>query len=192
MLQLVKMSLVRVVCLSLATLAGATGQHGHTKRHTSQLRSSYDFVIVGAGTSGLTIADRLSQALPSSKSAQYSLWRWRLADSIETVLVVEYGEIEYCPGPFDPPTNWLEPADSASRWVFNSLPSPEMKNKTAFVTVGQAVGGSSCINGMFFDRGSRFDYDAWTKAGGPEFARSDVKWNWKGLFPYFKKVRMRH
>ncbi|KAK0740020.1 GMC oxidoreductase-like protein [Schizothecium vesticola] len=164
------MSLVRVVFLSLAILAGATGQYGYTERQTLQLRSSYDFVIVGAGTSGLTIADRLSQALPS-----------------KTVLVVEYGKIEYCPGPFDPPTNWLEPADSASRWVFNSLPSPEMKNKTAFVTVGQVVGGSSCINGMFFDRGSRFDYDAWTDAGGPEFARSDVKWNWKGLFPYFKK-----
>lgn len=113
-------------------------------------------------------------------------------DLIETVLVVEYGKVEYCPGPFDPPTNWLEPADSATRWVFNSLPNPDMINKTAFVTVGQVVGGSSCLNGMFFDRGSRFDYDAWTDAGGPEFAQSDIKWNWKGLFPYLKKVRVPH
>ncbi|KAK0644415.1 GMC oxidoreductase-like protein [Cercophora newfieldiana] len=164
------MSLLKIGFVSLAALVGATEQLGSIKRQTTQLRSSYDFVIVGAGTSGLTIADRLSQALPS-----------------KTVLVVEYGKVENCPGPFDPPTNWLEPADSASRWVFNSLPSTEMKNKTAFVTVGQVVGGSSCINGMFFDRGSRFDYDAWTDAGGPELAGSDVKWDWKGLFPYFKK-----
>ena len=107
---------------------------------------------------------------------------------LETVLVVEYGDFEECPGPFDPPTNWLEPADTASRWVFNSLPNPAMKNKTAFVTVGQVFGGSSCINGMFFDRGSRFDYDSWTQAGGVEFAQNDIKWNWQGIFPYFKKV----
>ncbi|KAK4452744.1 GMC oxidoreductase, partial [Podospora aff. communis PSN243] len=156
--------------LSLAALADASEPRESYKRQSSQLRSSYDFVIVGAGTSGLTIADRLSEALPS-----------------KTVLVVEYGKVEHCHGPFDPPTNWLEPTDIASRWVFNSLPNPEMKNKTAFVTVGQVVGGSSCVNGMFFDRGSRFDYDAWTDVGGPEFGRSDIKWNWKGMFPYFKK-----
>jgi choline dehydrogenase-like flavoprotein len=67
-----------------------------------------------------------------------------------------------------------------------------MGNQTAYVMVGQTVGGSSAVNGMFFDRGSRFDYDAWTEVGGPEFALHKIKWNWDGMFPYFKKVRCHH
>jgi choline dehydrogenase-like flavoprotein len=98
------------------------------------------------------------------------------------VLVVEYGEIQYGPGTFDPP------APAASRWTFSSLPNPEVNNKTALVVAGQVVGGSSVVNGMFFDRPSRFDHDSWTEAGGREFESSGIKWNWEGIFPYFKKV----
>ncbi|KAK6829439.1 GMC oxidoreductase [Apiospora arundinis] len=56
------------------------------KRQVTQLRDQYDFVILGGGTAGLTVADRLSEAFPR-----------------RTVLVVEYGEIEYGRGYFDPP-----------------------------------------------------------------------------------------
>ncbi len=90
---------------------------------------------------------------------------------------------------FDPPTDWITAApDAPPTWTFLSLPNPEMANSSAFVQVGQTVGGSSAVNGMFFDRGSRFDYDAWTEAGGKEFEKAKVKWNWAGLFPFFKKV----
>lgn len=81
--------------------------------------------------------------------------------------------------------------NSATKWTFQSLPNPEVNNKTAFVIAGQVVGGSSVVNGMFFDRGSRFDYDSWTDAGGLGFQNNDIKWNWRGIFPYFKKVRGR-
>ncbi|KAK4149017.1 hypothetical protein C8A00DRAFT_38399 [Chaetomidium leptoderma] len=151
------------IALSLAALAGALPD-ATVKRQVSQLRPSYDFVIVGGGTSGLTVADRLSKAFPK-----------------KTVLVVEYGDIEYGPGSYDPP------AAGASTWTFTSLPNPEVNNKTAFVAAGKVVGGSSVVNGMFFDRGSRFDYDSWAEAGGQEFDRSDIKWDWGGIFPYFKK-----
>lgn len=53
---------------------------------------------------------------------------------------------------------------------------------------GQTVGGSSAVNGMFFDRGSRFDFNAWAEAGGPEFNSSKYKWDFEGLFPFYKKV----
>ncbi|KAK0719235.1 hypothetical protein B0H67DRAFT_149205 [Lasiosphaeris hirsuta] len=156
------------ILASLATLAGAVPPAA-LKRQVSQLRSNYDFVIVGGGTSGLTVADRLSAAFPA-----------------KTVLVIEYGEIEFAPGVFDPPTLWITAApDQASSWTFQSLPNPEMNNKTAFVLAGQVVGGSSAVNGMFFDRGSRFDYDSWTEAAGPD--SSGIRWNWQGIFPFFKK-----
>ena len=105
------------------------------------------------------------------------------------MLVIEYGDVEFAPAIFDPPSVWLEPpADAPPAWSFNSLPIPDMANRSAFVQVGQAVGGSSTINGMFFERGSRYDYDAWTAVGGQEFSLSPIKWNWAGIFPFFKKV----
>jgi choline dehydrogenase len=63
-----------------------------------------------------------------------------------------------------------------------------MKNKTAAVLTGKTVGGSSAVNGMVFDRPSRFDHDAWAQASSPEFDASEHEWNWDGIFPYFKKV----
>ncbi|KAK3294447.1 uncharacterized protein B0H64DRAFT_463347 [Chaetomium fimeti] len=152
------------ITVSLATLASA--HPGATvKRQVSQLRDSYDFVIVGGGTSGLTVADRLTEAFPN-----------------KTVLVVEYGDIEYGPGNFDPP-----PAVPASRWTVTSLPNPEVNNRTAGVAAGQVVGGSSVINGQFLDRGSRFDYDSWQELNGQGSGSTDINWNWENLFPYFKK-----
>jgi choline dehydrogenase-like flavoprotein len=144
------------------------------------------FIIVGGGTSGLTVADRLSKAFPKGESMPiyYLLFPVFSNKVIESVLVIEYGKVEYAPGSFDPPN-----VPAASRWNFSSLPNPEVKNKTAFVVAGQLVGGSSAVNGMFFDRGSRFDYDSWVEAGSPEFDSCEDKWDWNGIFPYFQKVR---
>jgi len=106
------------------------------------------------------------------------------------VLVIEYGDVQFAPGVFDPPTDWITPAEnSPPTWSFVSLPNPDMGNVTAFVQAGQVVGGSSAVNGMFFDRGSRFDYDSWAEVGGKEFKKSKIQWDWRGIFPYFKKVR---
>ncbi|KAK3374663.1 GMC oxidoreductase-like protein [Podospora didyma] len=167
-----RMGFLGVFLLSLAAaVSGLPGHHASLKRQVSQLRPTYDFIIIGGGTSGLTVADRLSEAFPK-----------------KTVLVIEYGDVEYAYGSFDPPQLWLGPPPAqASAWTFFSQPNPDVNNKTAFVKVGQLVGGSSAVNGQFFDRGSRFDYDAWTEAGGHEFRSSDIKWDWHGLLPYFKK-----
>ena len=103
--------------------------------------------------------------------------------------MVEYGEIEYAPGIFDPPVVQWDLSNPATMWSFSTLPNPDVDNKTGSVFAGQVVGGSSAVNGMFFDRGSQHDFDAWAHAGSPEFDKSEHKWNWNGMFPYFKKVR---
>ncbi|KAK4168119.1 oxygen-dependent choline dehydrogenase [Cladorrhinum sp. PSN259] len=159
------MGLLGTTFVSLAALTSAAAvPNANLKRQVTQLRTSYDFVVVGGGTSGLTVADRLTEALTGKNT-----------------LVIEYGDVQYAPGVFDPPTNWITPSpDAPPTWSFVSLPNPEMGNSTAFVQAGQVLGGSSAVNGMFFDRGSHLDYDAWAEVSGSD-------WNWDGIYPYFKK-----
>jgi len=64
-----------------------------------------------------------------------------------------------------------------------------VKNATAFVLAGKVVGGSSAINGMFFDRPSRYDMDAWAGAANNGLSSIHTRWGWNAMFPFFKKVR---
>ncbi|RYP10884.1 hypothetical protein DL764_000320 [Monosporascus ibericus] len=148
------------------TLAGVVlgSPSFNVKRQITDLRKSYDFIIAGAGTTGLTVADRLSAAFPD-----------------RTVLVVEYGDFDEAPGTFDPPGS-PPPAPS-----FAYSPAvPGINNRTAALRVGRTVGGSSAVNGQFFDRGSRHDYDDWQALASPS-PQNGIKWDWDGLLPYFKK-----
>ncbi|KAK4455099.1 GMC oxidoreductase [Podospora aff. communis PSN243] len=157
---------VALLSLQVVVAAAAVGPNANLKRQVSQLRPSYDFVVIGGGTSGLTVANRLTGALTSKNT-----------------LVIEYGEVRFAPGQFDPPTEWITPhPNSAPSWTLFSLPNPEMNNRAAVVLAGQVLGGSSAVNGMFFDRGSRHDYDAISKVAG-----AGPAWNWNSLLPYFKK-----
>jgi choline dehydrogenase-like flavoprotein len=108
--------------------------------------------------------------------------------AIGTVLVVEYGTLGDAAGVFDPP-----PPDgeaSAPTWNYVSLPIPGMNGRVATVAVGKCVGGSSAVNGQFFDRGSKFDFNDWAAVSSPEFDHNQHKWNWEGIQPFFKKVSM--
>ncbi|KAF6811571.1 glucose oxidase [Colletotrichum musicola] len=129
---------------------------------TEQVKDSYDYVVVGAGTAGLTVADRLSE------------------DGKHSVLVIEYCHvvsdevIEAGQGRnFD---------DPGIRYNITSVPQPDMNNRTQFVWLGCCVGGSSAINGMVMVRGTRAEYDGWAELGGP-----DSTWDWEGVLPYFKR-----
>jgi choline dehydrogenase-like flavoprotein len=65
--------------------------------------------------------------------------------------------------------------------TYTSTPQPGLNNRTSPVPTAKVVGGASVHNGMFFNRGSKDDYDAWEKLGNPG-------WAWDDLLPYFKKV----
>lgn len=64
---------------------------------------------------------------------------------------------------------------------YESIPQPGLNDRTSPIYTGAVVGGGTVVNGMFFNRGSAGDYDAWEKLGNPG-------WSWRGLLPYFKKV----
>jgi choline dehydrogenase-like flavoprotein len=80
-------------------------------------------------------------------------------------------------------------SERASSFSFESLPNPEVKNLSATTLGGKLVGGSSGVNGMFFDRPSRFDWDAYVGVGSPEFDEHEEKWDWESIFPYYRKVQ---
>ncbi|KAK7185964.1 GMC oxidoreductase [Paraphaeosphaeria sporulosa] len=139
-------------------------QRAQVKYSTAELNDSYDYVVVGGGTSGLVVANRLSE------------------DPSKTVLVIEIGYIadESC---IWMPSNTAVNSTACLKHRFNisSVPQTEIVNQAIYrYAIGAVVGGSSAVNGMVFDRGSRADYNAWEELG-------NQGWGWDGLLPYFKK-----
>ncbi|XP_076078478.1 glucose dehydrogenase [FAD, quinone]-like [Mytilus galloprovincialis] len=132
-----------------------------------KLNSSYDYIIVGAGSAGSVIANRLSE------------------DKDVTVLLVEAGgsefEYDYIPIPLAAPL--LQQTDID--WSFYTAPQQAafkaMKEQKGYWPRGRVLGGSSSINYMIYVRGSRHDYDRWETEGVME-------WSYKEVFPYFLKI----
>ncbi|KAJ4371425.1 hypothetical protein N0V83_004642 [Neocucurbitaria cava] len=120
---------------------------------------TFDYVIVGGGLTGLTVANRLSE------------------DSSRSVLVIENG---YAVD--DITTQVPSFANSINVGLMYDIPSAPDANTGGShpVWVGNVIGGGSMVNGMAFDRASAADYDAWEALGNPG-------WNWNSLFGYFKK-----
>ncbi|KAI0542832.1 hypothetical protein GGR58DRAFT_172328 [Xylaria digitata] len=138
--------------------------HGRPLHGVGSLQSSYDYVIVGAGTSGLTVADRLS------------------ADRKATVLVIENGQLVDSPR-ISQVFSGVAAIGPTWSYQINSVPQPNLNNRSATVVVGKLVGGSSAINAMMTIRATSDDYDRW----GSFFGKHSP-WSWEGLLPYFKKA----
>ncbi|PUU81714.1 hypothetical protein B9Z19DRAFT_1076504 [Tuber borchii] len=130
----------------------------------NEILAAYDYVVIGGGTSGLTVANRLSE------------------DSSKTVLVIESGPIDDGSDSFKIPYLGRGYLNYGTKydWNVTSVPSESLGNRTMIIPQARVLGGTSSINGMQFARGAPSDYDAWEELG-------NEGWNFKSLEEYFKK-----
>ncbi len=126
----------------------------------------YDFVIVGGGSAGCALANRLS------------------ADPDTRVLVLEAGRSDY---PWDvyihmPAALTFPIGNPLYDWKYESEPEPHMHDRRVYHARGKVLGGSSSINGMIFQRGNPLDYERWAADKGME------TWDYAHCLPYFKRM----
>ncbi|KAM0150371.1 hypothetical protein ACHAQE_008587 [Botrytis cinerea] len=122
---------------------------------------NYDYIIVGAGTSGLVIANRLSELNV-------------------TVAVIEAGDSGYNNPNVTNPSGYGSAFGTDIDWAYQSINQKYAGNKTQTLRAGKVIGGTSTINGMAYTRAEDVQIDAWEAIGNDG-------WNWANLFPYYKK-----
>jgi choline dehydrogenase len=124
------------------------------------MASTFDYVIVGAGTAGCVLANRLSEA-PSA-----------------TVLLLEAGGSDRHPN-VRIPAAFAKQFRTRLDWDFATEPEPGCADRSLYIPRGKSLGGSSSMNAMLYARGRPLDYDAWESSGCEG-------WGWSDVLPYFK------
>ena len=129
---------------------------------------SYDYIIVGAGTAGCVLANRLSQ------------------DRNVSVLLIEAGgKDDYVW--IHIPVGYLYCIDNPrTDWRFRTEKEPGLNDRSLIYPRGKVLGGSSSINGMIYMRGQSRDYDAWADI------INDDSWRWEHVLPLFKQTEDHH
>src|SRR6195952_1863500 len=124
---------------------------------------AFDYTVVGAGSAGSAVANRLS------------------ADGTTSVLLLEAGakdrkqEIHI-------PAAFSKLFRSSYDWNYDTVPQPQLGGRTIYWPRGKMLGGSSSLNAMMWVSGFAADYDRWSETAGPT-------WSWSSLRPYFRQVQ---
>lgn len=123
---------------------------------------AYDYIVVGAGSAGAAVANRLS------------------ADPRNKVLLLEAGRASH---PWSPiPIGMARLiTNPAANWLYSSEPEPSTNGRRLPVPRGKLLGGSSSINGMVFVRGQAQDFDTWAQLG-------NRGWSYTEVLPFFKRM----
>lgn len=128
--------------------------------------ATYDYVIVGAGSAGCVLANRLTE------------------DPRTSVLLVEVGGSERHPF-ISMPAGFIKTVDNPLfNWCFHTEPSATVKDRAILFPRGKVLGGSSAINGHLYVRGQPRDYDTWAQLG-------NRGWSYDEVLPYFRKSETR-
>ena len=125
--------------------------------------TEFDFIVVGAGSAGCVLANRLT------------------ACGRFTVLLLEAGGSDarfWLRTPIGYGMSFYNPAVN---WMYRTEPDPELADRQGYWPRGMVLGGSSSINAMVFVRGQPHDFDDWAALGNPG-------WGWSDVLPYFKKL----
>jgi choline dehydrogenase len=132
--------------------------HGYHRRPVE----TFDYIVVGAGSAGCVLANRLSASGAS-------------------VLVLEAGGSD-AHWLIDMPLGFMKAfLNPAFGWGYRSEPEPQLNGRVLPLPRGRLIGGTSTINGMFFMRGHRLDFDTWRDLGC-------AGWGYADVLPYFKRM----
>jgi choline dehydrogenase len=124
---------------------------------------SFDYVVVGAGSAGCVLANRLSE------DGRYSVCLLEAGPADRYVWIhipIGYGKTMFHP---------------VYNWGFYTDPDPNMHDRKLYWPRGRTLGGCSSINGLIYVRGQKEDYDAWA-------AQGNRGWSWEDCLPYFKRL----
>ena len=123
----------------------------------------YDYIVVGAGTSGCVVASRLAEI------------------SNVTICLLEAGPRDFHPY-IHIPVGWMKLMDNRKlNWLYSAEPSKWTGGRRISVPRGKVLGGSSSINGNIFNRGAASDFDSWAQMG-------NLGWSYEDVLPLFKRI----
>ncbi len=128
----------------------------------TEIRSTYDYIIVGAGSAGCALAYRLSR------------------EASRRVLLLEAGGSDTSPLIHIPLGFAFLMKHPTLTWGYTTEPEPNLHHRRIAWPRGKVLGGTSCINGMVYIRGQREDYDRWETLGNDG-------WSYDEVLPYFKR-----